>query len=202
MVSRIFASRIFTHQKTIRPGPIDYIVCLLVVKIECLDKMLKTIFIATILGLCSFGCSHVNQYNAYAPATIELSNSKRAAFSLKPSVDNSMPGVTIYSEPYKLEVLVPYNEGDNSISLNGMKLTGNDGVVVTIPDQVTYLKNIEGTRLLTFEIEKLGYQSYTLSGDLALERSGGASVYAVDVALDTDYSEETVNKFWERLMGI
>jgi len=164
--------------------------------------MLKTILIATILGLCSIGCSHVNQYNEYAPATIELSNSKRAAFSLRPSVDNSMPGVTIYGEPYKLEVLVPYNEGDNSISLNGMKLTGNDGVVVTIPDQVTYLKNIEGTRLLTFEIEKLGYQSYILSGELALERSGGASVYAVDVALDTDYSEETVNKFWERLMGI
>jgi len=168
-----------------------------------MDKMLKTIFIATILGLCSIGCSsHVNQYNAYALAAVELSNSRRATVYLKPSADNSMPGVTIYGEPYKLEVSVPYNEGDNSISLNGMKLTGNDGAVVTIPDQVTYLKNIKGTRLLTFEIEKLEYQPYTLSGELALERSGGASVYAVDVAIDTNYSEEIVNKFWERLMGV
>jgi len=167
--------------------------------------MLKTVC-AIIIGLISFGCSHVNIMNTYKPATSELTDSTKLAFTMETTADSSTSGVTVYGEPYQLMVFVPYKIGFMSITLKELTLSGKNGAFIELPSETKYLQNIEdtyeGSIVLTFDIKKLEYQSYTLSGELVLERDTVLKSYPVEVVLDTDYREEQVNKLWEKLMGI
>jgi len=164
--------------------------------------MLKVLCIV-ILGLISIGCSsHTVVRNMYKPATITINNTETVAFSLEPTVNNSTQGVTVYGEPYQLEVLVPYKNGAKSIALKNLTLKGKNGTVISLPNKIINIQNTEGTKILTIDIEELEYRPYTLVGEIVLEYGADFNSFPVEVVLDTDYKEDEINRLWEALMGI
>jgi hypothetical protein len=158
------------------------------------------------LSMLSFGCSHTEIFNAYQPASITVNDSTKLTFSMEMTANNSKRDVTIYGEPYKLMVFVPYVPELKSIALEDMSLSGKNGVLKELPNNSKSLVNIdssyEGSVVLTFDIDQLEFQSYKLSGEFLVGQDEELRSYPFEVFLDTDYKEEKINKLWENLMGI
>lgn len=168
-------------------------------------KFLKTVGII-MLSVLSFGCSHTEIYNAYKPTSIVVGDNAKLTFSMEVTADNSKSGVTVYGEPYKLMVFIPYLRAFKSIALKEVVLSGENGASIKLLNNSKNLVNIdssyEGSIILTFNIDQLEYQSYSLSGELVVEEGDESDTYSFEVLLDTDYKEEKINKLWENLMGI
>jgi hypothetical protein len=158
------------------------------------------------LSMLSFGCSHTEIFNTYKSASITVSDSTKITFSMEVTANNSKRGVTVYGEPYKLMVFVPYVRELKSIALKEVSLSGENGVLRELPNNLKSLVNIdssyEGSVVLNFNIDQLEFQSYKLSGELVVEQGEELSAHPFEVLLDTDYKEEKINKLWENLMGI
>ena len=141
------------------------------------------------------------------PASIDIGGETSVVFRVQSSADKSSPGLVVYGEPYKLMAFVNYQKVQKSYVLRKMTLLGANGVSLALPDKNRDLRSddqrpSEGTNVMEYEIRKLEYQPYKLSGELVLETSAKHTSYPIEVLLDTDYKEERLNLFWEGLMGI
>ncbi len=164
----------------------------------------KSYFI--MLSVFLSGCSHTEIFNAYKSADVVLEGRTKLTFLMEMTANNSKPGVTVYGEPYKLMVFVPYVRELKKISLRKVSLSGESGDLVELPDNSKSLVDIdssyEGSVVIMFDIDKLVFQSYKLFGELVVETGQSVSSHSFEVFLDTDRKEEKINKFWSNLMGI
>ena len=168
-------------------------------------ELLKTVGLI-MLSMLSFGCSHTEIYNAYKPASIVLGDNAKLTFSMEVTADNSKSGTTVYGEPYKLMVFVPYDREFKSIALKKAALRGKDGTLIELPNNLKSLihtdSSYEGSIVLKFDVDQLKFQPYDLSGELIVEQGEELKSHSFEILLDTDYREEKINKLWGNLMGI
>jgi hypothetical protein len=161
---------------------------------------------AVVFCLFSIGCSHTEIVRSYKPANLVLSDNTRLNFTMEMTVDKSKSGVTVYGEPYKLMVFIPFTRNKKNITLKEVSLTSASGTLKKLPDVFKYLGDVdplyEGSIVLSIDVNQLEFQSYTLAGALVFEGDNRLDTHTFEVSLDTNYREEKINKFWEKLMGI
>lgn len=151
-------------------------------------------------------CEHIEMFNGYKSTEYAVEQNIALTFSMEMTPIDDKKGTTVYGEPYKLMVFVPYLPDFKRVSLKNVSLVGVNKNQISLPmiykDLSRINRSYKGSVILEYDIDQLEYQNYILSGQLVISRKSEQRTYPFEVTLKTDYREEKINKFWENLMGI
>jgi len=167
---------------------------------------MRSIFaiIALLLGLITMtACTHTVVYYGYKPTSYMTDEKLEIFFTMMHSADDSAKGSTVYGEPYTLVVDTFSNENIRSLSFQNIVMKRKSGSnELSLGDKSITpplcVNDAECSATITFELERLDYGSYALSGLVVLNNRPQKFI----VELETDFKKDRINKFWEVLMGI
>ena len=149
------------------------------------------------------GCTHTEVYYGYKPTSYMTNEKLKIVFTMMLSADDSIKGTTVYGEPYTLVVDTFSDENIRSLSFQNILMKSKSGSnELSLGDKsitpALCVNDVECSATITFELEKLEYGSYTLSGLVVLNESPQKFI----VELEADPKKKRINKLWESLMGI
>jgi len=162
-------------------------------------------YLVTICIVFSFflvGCTHKEVYKLYEDTNVEVKGNAKFLFSMEATASNEKFGITVYGEPYQMVVFIPNIENLGAVALEGLSLSGEDGSFIELPDKSRNLLGLEkdsnSTVVIIFNIDRLVYQSYSLLGELVLERGEEVVRHHFEVPLNKDHREDRmINRVWE-----
>ena len=167
---------------------------------------MRSIFAITalLLGLIPMSaCTHTVVYYAYKPTSYMTDEKLKTVFTMMLSADDSVKGTTVYGEPYTLVVDTFLDENIRSLSFQNILMKSKSGSnELSLGDRSITpplcVNDVECSATIIFELEKLEYGPYTLSGLVVLNERPQKFI----VELETDLKKKRINKFWESIMGI
>lgn len=167
---------------------------------------MRSIFtiIVLLLGLILISaCSHTVVYYGYKSTSYITDEKLKIVFTMMLSADDSVKGTTVYGEPYTLILDAFSDENIRSLSFQNILMESKSGSnKLSLGDKSTTppfcVNDVECSATIIFELEKLEYDSYTLSGLVVLNDRPQKFL----VELEADLKKKRINKFWESLMGI